>query len=263
MSQDYGCDDLSQRDDGPSVAGVAPELGQAARVRRRPLRAPAAESLPELRGVHAIRLPGELDVDRDMVTQAVGHLNRIYARSTLEVALEVGTYVLNAFFDGDPAAFRKRGRGHATFTALADRDELQFNRVWLWRAVSVVDQLQLLPPEAAEALPFTHHTALLPVRDQTLKANLAQRAAAEGWSKRRLQEEVSIATEGGPTRGRPRLPRLQRQLNQLTRLAGKLKGGDPLDDPTRADLLTSLDAVMGQLQDLRHQLSSPDIIEAK
>ncbi|MBX2800782.1 MAG: hypothetical protein KTR31_24080 [Myxococcales bacterium] len=219
---------------------------------------PLATTLPDLRGHRAIRLPGELDVDPDLVRRALDHLNHIYAESTLQVALRVGRYVLDTFFDGDPEAFRRRGRGHATFTALADRSELHFSRVWLWRAVSVVTQIEQLPERTASALPFTHHTALLVVRDLDSKRALADRAATEGWPKRRLQEEVRRATRGQSRRGRPRLPMVVRKLNQIQRIAREIDELDvteDLDPHVASELVRPIEHLMARLAELQHQVA--------
>lgn len=48
-------------------------------------------------------LPGAADLQPALLDEAVADLNRIYVRKGLETAREVGVYVLDRFFGGDPA----------------------------------------------------------------------------------------------------------------------------------------------------------------
>jgi len=103
-------------------------------------------------------LPGEQEADSVLLDQAVAHINQLYIAKGLETARVIGEYVLTTFFGGDTETFRAKGSKHTSFRALAEREDLHVSHVWIWRAVSVVDQLQLLPEDVAGSLPFTHHT---------------------------------------------------------------------------------------------------------
>ncbi len=140
-------------------------------------------------------LPGEAKVDKALVNDAVERINRLYTGRALEMAREIGGYVLETFFDGDASNFRERGSEHASFKELSERDDLQFSKIWLWRAVSLYDQLKLLPKDIAEALPYIHHTVLLGLHDEDRKVALATTAVEKNWTKDKLQEEVSKIRE--------------------------------------------------------------------
>lgn len=177
-------------------------------------------------GVEIISVPEHLAGGREKIEHlldaAVRHINATYTRKGMEVVLEVGKYVLDTFFDGDSASFREHAGSHVTFRQLAERDDLQMSHVWIWRAVGVVDQLHVLPEAAATQLPYTHHTLLLPLKSEKKKRTLAERAIEDGWSKRKLEDEVKKARKkerGAKKVGRPALPAFVRTLNKLAKLS--------------------------------------------
>jgi hypothetical protein len=170
----------------------------------------------------------------------------------------------NTFFDGDPESFRDRGGAHATFRALAGREDLHVSHVFIWRAVNVVDQLRLLPENIAEALPLSHHTLLLTLKNEKSKVNLARLAAKKGWSKRKLEEEirrVRAREKGSSKAGRPALPRFVKGFTKLMK-AIKEATNEPLEEdvfstypPEKAKaLLHEVDLELSKLESLRKQV---------
>jgi hypothetical protein len=103
---------------------------------------------PSLRGVEKI--------DTVLLDDAVATINRIYVGKGLELYFAVGDYVLNTFFGGDPETFHTRGKGHATFRALAEREDLHLGYSALYKAMAVVEQRRLLPDNLASVLSFEH-----------------------------------------------------------------------------------------------------------
>ncbi len=208
-------------------------------------------------------LPGETQVDEALVDQAVQHINRLYTTRALEMAREIGGYVLATFFDGDAENFRERAGSHATFKELSERDDLQFSKVWLWRAVSVYDQLALLPGDLAEELPYTHHTLLLPLHDEQKKVELAKAAVEQGWSSDQLQEQVAKVRESEKTSkgGRKALLPFVKTLNRLgstvegeSAFAG-LDQADQLSEAEVQRLLGLIEAVRGRLDEVEQALA--------
>ena len=59
----------------------------------------------------AAELPGEAKVDDALVDQAVERINRLYTGRALEMAREIGGYVLEKFFGGDANNFREKIQG--------------------------------------------------------------------------------------------------------------------------------------------------------
>lgn len=209
-------------------------------------------------------LPGEGAEDRKLVDEVTEHVNHIYVVKGLETAREIGEYLLHRFFDGDPAKFHERGRKHISFRKLAEREDLQPSYSFLWNACAVVEQFRLLPADLREALPFSHHKLLLPVKDEATKVKLAQRAVEKGLSKRALEAEIHKAKKreaSTPRSGRRPLPFF---VKALTRLAGvvKMATADEVTAKVFAayapektkSLLGDLDKQIASLQTLRHQV---------
>lgn len=184
-------------------------------------------------------LPGEAQVDPALLDVAVETLNRIYVAKGLETAREMGEYVLGTFFGGDLEAFHSRGKKHASMRALAAREDLHPSHTVIWRSVAVIEQLRLLPENVASALPYTHHTLLLPVRDEKAKVKLAQRAVEKGLTKRALAAEVKKVREkeiGESKAGRPPLPAFIKTVNRLEKLTGANELWEDLDAIDRLDV---------------------------
>lgn len=186
------------------------------------------------------RLGGGREIAPELLDSAVAWLNDTWTRKGMEVVLEVGRYILDTFFAGEPDSFQKHGREHATFRQLAERTDLRVSHLWIWRAVSIVVQLRALPEGAATRLPYTHHALLLPLKDQGWKAKLATRAMDRGLSKRAFEKEVAKARAderrtGGP--GRRPLPRFVKTLNRVEKLAtGDEDLWGDLDDVAELDM---------------------------
>lgn len=170
-------------------------------------------------------LPGEAEADEQLLDKAVIELNRIYVGKGLETARALGEYVLEHFFGGDEEAFHEKGRQHASFAALARREDLHVSYSFLWHSVAIVRQLKLLPANVVEALPLSHHRALLPVKSEKAKVRLAEKAVKKGLSKRAFVEEVKGVRRkeiGGEKRGRPADPafvKAMKRVRKATELA--------------------------------------------
>ncbi|TVQ96392.1 MAG: hypothetical protein EA398_15995 [Deltaproteobacteria bacterium] len=230
-------------------------------------RSPASEdALPQTISVEVVdrsTLRGEAEVDEDLLRDAVSDINAIYAAKGLEMARALGNYVVETFFGGDLDRFHDRGRGHATFRALAGREDLQVAYTTIWYAVAVLDQLRQLPEDIAGALPLSHHKLLLPVRDAALKVELAERAVAERLSSRALAEVIRDARPrtSGPRVGRPPLPAFVKGLTRLRR-AVEVATAEPVDEAAlqalpeeeRAAMRAEFDAHIEALQALRARL---------
>lgn len=184
----------------------------------RPRKAAAAETAEIVLARKGEALPGEQTVDTAALDDAVQELNRLYVAKGLETARSIGEYVIARFFGGEPEKFHERSGGHVTFRELAERADLLPSHSFLWKACAVVEQLRLLPPNVAEALPFSHHALLLPVKDTAAKLQLAQKAVDKGLSKRALEAEVKKVRkrkEGETRAGRPALPVFVKGLTRL------------------------------------------------
>jgi hypothetical protein len=134
--------------------------------------------------VIASPLAGESTHDTSLVEGSVAYINTVYATKTLETARDIGTHLIDTYFGGDHAAFKAKGKSHVSFRQLAEHKDLRVKYGFLWNAVAVVEQLKLLPTDIAEALPFSHHKLLLPVKSEADKLKLAQEAVKSTLGKR-------------------------------------------------------------------------------
>ena len=170
--------------------------------------------------VPALSLPGESSLDEGLVENAARYLSHLAMTTSLETARTTGEYVLATFFDGRPENFRARGNQHLSFKALAERKDLGMSSSFLWRAVSFVEQLRLLPANLATSLPYSHQLALLPLKDEDAKKELAQRTIDEGWTRNDLEGEVKKVREqdkSGSKAGRPELPAFVKTIHKWQR----------------------------------------------
>lgn len=175
--------------------------------------------------VLASSLLGGDALDSGVLADAVREINRMYAAKGLETARVIGSFVLKTFFDNDTENFRKHGKKHATFRQLAEREDLHVSYSFIWNAVSVVDQLRLLPENIAEALPLSHHKLLLPVKDADKKLKLANEAVEKGLGKRELEQKVKkirAKETVGEKRGRKVEPELLKALRKTTKVVDDL-----------------------------------------
>ncbi len=100
----------------------------------------------------------------------------------------MGRYVLDTFFDGDVEAFERGHRSHPAFSRIADHPRLLVGAQRLYRATRVAAQVAQLPHEVARSLSYSHHLALLGVRDPELKLVLARQAVEERYTRDRLAQ---------------------------------------------------------------------------
>lgn len=203
-------------------------------------------------------LPGATALEPELLERAVEDLNRLYRTHGLETARALGEYVVHAFFAGDLAAARRRARGHATWRALAGREDLLVSYSHLWACVQVLDQLRRLPADIGAALSVSHHRRLLALRDEEARARLAEAAVAEELTVRELEQRVA-QERSGERRGRKPLPRLVKAVRALRRvdLGPELTSAEEvraLGEQEAAEVLAEIEGQLRALEDLRKRV---------
>lgn len=199
-----------------------------------------------------------------LLEQAVADLNRIYLLKGVETARALGEYILSTFYDGDVEALRRKSKRHHSFRGLARRPDLLMSYSVLCRSVAVAEQLRILPEDIASSLSYTQHRALLPVKDDVAKVELARQAVREGLTAQDLQEHVRNyrrTAQSGVRLGRPPLHPLVKQANAIGRVVAGLPSGDvgrelidDLPDPDAVRLGSNLMEQAQRLHRLGHQL---------
>jgi len=170
-------------------------------------------------------LPGWTEIDEDLIDKTVQEINRYYIQRGLDLLLGVGEHVLRTFFGNDYDRFRREGRRHVSFRALAKHPDLALSHVQIWYAVNVTVQFDELPESLAYQLPASHHKLLLPVADRKKKVRLAEKAVKEGLTKRDFQAVVAEARATMPKSshgGRPRIPEIVKISAQVEKLVERL-----------------------------------------
>lgn len=193
------------------------------------------------------------------VDDAVDFINRKIILSGLELAREVGEYILDTFFDGDYKSFADPSRSKDnSFRALLDREDLILGHATLYRLVRISHQLRMLPIDLSERLSLTHHQALLPLPDPAAKETLARQALDEGWSTRHLTEEVKKLA---PKKrgGRKPIPAVVKIVRVFAKASASAEGLDAdefrLDRAQAKELAADLDESIARLQRLKKALS--------
>ncbi len=180
-----------------------------------------------------------IPVDDETISEAVRYINERTILNGLQLAKEVGEYIVNTFFGGDYTKFADPSRSKSlSFRALLARKDLLLGKSTLYVFVRISEQLKLLPAEVATQLPLAHHRALLPLPDSKRKEALARRAVREEWPSRVLGKEV-----------RKLLPKSRQGRRPLPSFAKAIRGvAKALDLASETDVTADAVAVLGPEQ---------------
>lgn len=199
-------------------------------------------------------LPGEAVVDTQLLDQAVADIHTITIEAGLKFHLAIGRIVIDRFFGGDRHAFNARHLGHASYRALAQRDDLPVGHTTISNAVRLTQQMELIP-RCGTQLNLTQHRALFPLLKSkpTLIASLARRAIEESLTASELKQLVD-RQRGQSNAGRPKLPAFEKTLNLFDRVASKDDSFEDLEVIDRLDP-DEARAMLHKVRGLRHQLA--------
>ena len=199
-----------------------------------------------------------------MIDEAVRQINHIYSVKGLETAKAIGEYLLETFFDGDLEAIHDRSHNSHSFRKLAKREDLYPKAPFLYQSVALLGQLRVLPKNIGEALPFSHHRLLLPIKDPVKKTELASRAVEEGMSWTELNSSVEKVLSKQPkmsSGGRPRLPPFVKEVRKLNRVVEAVHFAplpkehiQGLESDVCAKLLADFDEQIRILSEIRESL---------
>ncbi len=197
--------------------------------------------------------------DTPHLDEAVDFINRTTILSGLNLAREVGRYVLDHFFDGDYQSFSDPSRiKEQSFRALLAREDLLLGQTTLYNLVRVSNQLEILPPDVTDGLSFTHHRALLPLPDPKRKEELARRALKEGWTSNDLTAEVSKLLPKSH-RGRKPSPAFVKTIGRIEKASSRVERIDAEEirrlGPEKTEALAAqLEASLTRLEALKEAL---------
>lgn len=170
----------------------------------------------------------------DSTDWLVGELQRLARARTLQYTLEVGRLVVTHIFAGSLEQLRADGRRNDSYRRLAERPDLPFSAVTLWRCVKIFELIQRFPAlQSNEHLALAHLRAVaaLPAAaQQTLLAEAEQQA----WTSEELVRAVQRTRSSRSDGERPSPRSLARSARRIKRLARNLE--------------SELDAAPAQLQ---------------
>ena len=205
----------------------------------------------------ATRLPGEIEADEALIAATIAEINTAWTTGQVTSASQVGELVVNAFFGGDAANARLRGKRHVSFKALAEHESLKMSATTLWYCVKMFEQLPLLGEAVASQLTMAHHKLLLHVADIDLRRRLASEAAAAGQTVPQLTTAIgntrTAPADGDAARaGRPALPAAVKNMNLVKKSITPLNAITPatlgaLDAAKRQETLDEARAFAAQV----------------
>lgn len=202
----------------------------------------------------------------EKIERAVAYINDSVLGAGLELARQISEYVLNEFFDGDYARFVDPSRTKpASFRKLCRHANLAIGGHRLYTYVRIGQQLKRLPEDVAERLSVTHHRALLPLKSDKERLELAVRAADEEWTGTQLESEVRSRLPPS-TKGRKPLPvavkvirRVSKELGSVGDSVAACNGLPRLGAEEREVLVQEIERSLEVLKELRDSVENTDM----
>ena len=197
----------------------------------------------------------------DKTDWLVGELRRLARMRALQYTLEVGRLIVTHVFDGSLEKLRNRGRNDPSYRSLAERGDLPFSAITLWRCVKVYELVERFPAVLAmDHLALAHLRAVAALPPPTQEALLAQ-AQAHGWTSEelvRVARRTRVSASGG-ARSPKAIARRVRRLKQLaSELEEELEAAPELQARLSASARAALSSVHDELTLLEASLAEPD-----
>lgn len=233
-------------------------------------RAPRAPRSAALTSRHRARAPTAV-ASAALVDRATRDIRAILARTLARGMDEIGTYLLDTFYRGDPDEYRSpTSSRHLSLRALAERCgtiDLPVSTTFLSTSLRIAALGRALPPGSSfTKLPMSHRVELLRLPESAIEAT-AEKALSETMSVRALRDAVTGTLAStkrdatGPNkRGRKPAPPIVKLVKHLDRLLAPGRGGPSgakrrdiahLPEAQRTELREALARAERQLAELR------------
>lgn len=189
--------------------------------------------------------------DDERIREAVVRVRQLLVQTVQRGLEEVGQFLLDQFYNGCWQAYRSNSaHKHVSLRLLMDRcgtPELPVNKTWLARAIHMAALSRQLPRTSRFlALPASHRQELMRIKDVGRLEALSARAWEAKLTVARLRSMVHDELERSKsTRGRKRIPKVLRALNQCMKALRDESTGKLLlyrDDVRRMDAAQTLQA---------------------
>ncbi len=209
--------------------------------------------------------------EAEIVDEAVCRIKKILVDTVQRGAVEIGEYVFERFFAGDPGFARsKNPRKKASFRLLAARcgtPDLPISCTWLNSAVATAIMRRSLPNESVFArLPFSHQAVLLVLREPARIEEMARGVVDQGLSVRELRnvvrQRMTTPASARPAGGvePPIVLNLQEMLRRMAS-AQKASSMAALEKLSASDARYALDAARRLLLGLNELLEKLDLFD--
>ncbi len=214
---------------------------------------------------------GAAAIDERLVNAAASEIKKILGNTLAKGMEEVGAYLLEKFYDGDPDLYASASpTKHASLRKLVDKCgtlELPVSATFLSSAIRIAVVSRQLPRGAAFAkLPVSHRVELLRLPTPEKIEEAARDLVGDNRvTVRELRKSVTkMLAKGSPRRGRPRTPPVVRAVNQVAsalrkeeswHLAFHRADVDALDEEARAELEQTVERVSALLARLQKLLT--------
>lgn len=197
----------------------------------------------------------------DKTDWLVGELRRLARMRALQYTLEVGRLIVTHVFDGSLEKLRNRGRNEPYYRSLAQRGDLPFSAITLWRCVKIFELVERFPAVLSmDHLALAHLRAVAALPPPTQQALLAQ-AQKHAWTSEELVR-VARRTRVSASGGAPSPKVLARRVRRLKQLASELGAELEAAPELQARLSASARAALGSVHDeltlLEASLAEPD-----
>ena len=158
--------------------------------------------------------------ERTPIAERVREINERAPLGNLDRYLVLGRFIVDSWFNGDVSIYRRECRRDPEWKRVRHHQQLKVSRDQLNTAIAVFEQFQRLDRAVATKLSVAHHRALSAIEDQTRSRFIGKTAATEGWSVRRIREEIAEERESTAT------AELAEVMAHLKRVADRLQTGE-------------------------------------
>lgn len=208
----------------------------------------AGESLTGPESLQGELLPAP--VSGEVIENLAQQLLELARTSIMDLNLSIGELIVRELYQGDLEIWRRHGAKEASFRKLAERVEPSMSHSSLHRGVSLYELHQRLGCPEWKRLSVSHLRAVLGLPQQE-QERLLTKADEQGWTMKRLEEEVRglrTLSASESHAGRPALPRFVKTVHQFARVLQDA-------DNSFADVETIQDMDVDQALGLRNTVS--------
>lgn len=161
----------------------------------------------------------ETNEDPELVEEAVNKIKILCSDANLlhkKTMLEIGEYLIRKFYNNDHNIVKNRKKAikdkslDSVIKKLQIKGEDNPSKSWLYTTINlVIDNKALSGVQSYGLLPMSSKVLLLPVKNETLKKELAEEAYNEKFSVSKLRQRIKERTD-------PKESGLQRSLKNTT-----------------------------------------------